>query len=215
MSEKAADDRHHQNAPQAGDFRTGRLVPRLVLAALLLLLVVVGAVRLVAGRVDPAASGGLTVADQLAVDSQVRHRVVEFHGLLLADGRPWSSLEARGQVLVVNFWASWCGPCRAEQPGLSQVAHAYRDRGVRFIGVNIQDTKAAARSYVEEFHVRYPSLFDPPALTATRLQAVALPTTFILDRDGMVAFQLTGKTTPPILAARLDALLGHGGRWSG
>jgi hypothetical protein len=47
------------------------------------------------------------------------------------------------------------------------------------------------------------------------VQAVALPTTFILDRDGVVAFQLTGKTTPPILAARLDALLGHGGRWSG
>jgi thiol-disulfide isomerase/thioredoxin len=215
MSEKAANGGRHQ-APQADDLRTGRLVPRLVLAALLLLLLVVaGAVRLVAHRVDPASSGGLTVADQLAIDSNVRHRVVEFHGLLLADGHPWSSLEARGQVLVVNFWASWCGPCRAEQPGLSQVAHTYRNRGVRFIGINIQDTKTAARSYVEEFHVTYPSLFDPPALTATRLQAVALPTTFILDRDGMVAFQLTGKTTPPILAARLDALLVHGGRWSG
>jgi thiol-disulfide isomerase/thioredoxin len=210
MSEKAGDDGRHQ----AGELRTRRLVPRLVLAALLLL-VVAGAVRLVARRVDPAASGGLTVADQLAVDSNARHRVVEFHGVLLADGRPWSSLSARGQVLVVNFWASWCGPCRAEQPGLSQVAHTYRDRGVRFIGVNIQDTKSAARAYVEEFHVRYPSLFDPAALTATRLQAVALPTTFILDRDGVVAFQLTGKTTPPILAARLDALLGHGGRRPG
>ena len=213
MSEKAADDGRHQ-APQAGDLRTGRLVARLVLAALALL-VVAGAVRLVTHRVDAAGSGGLTVANQLAVDSNVRHRVVEFHGVLLADGRPWSSLSARGQVLVVNFWASWCGPCRAEQPGLSKVAHTYRNRGVRFIGINIQDAKTAARSYVEEFHVPYPSLFDRPALTATRLQAVALPTTFILDRDGVVAFQLTGKTTPPILAARLDALLGRGGRWSG
>jgi thiol-disulfide isomerase/thioredoxin len=213
MSEKAADHGHHQAQP-GGALRTRRLVPRLVLGVLLLL-VVAGAVRVAARRVDPAASGGLTVADRLAVDSNVRHRVVEFHGVLLADGRPWSSLAARGQVLVVNFWASWCGPCRAEQPGLSQVAHAYRNRGVRFIGINIQDTKTAARSYVKEFHVQYPSLFDPPALTATRLQAVALPTTFILDRDGVVAFQLTGKTTPAILAARLDALLGHGGRWSG
>ncbi len=213
MSEKAADN-GRRKPPEASGVRARRLVPRLVLAALLLV-VVAGAVRVIAHRVHPAGDGGLTVADRLAVDSNVRHRVVEFHGTLLADGRPWSSLEARGQVLVVNFWASWCGPCRAEQPGLSQVARDYHDRGVRFVGVNIQDAKTAARAYVEEFRIPYPSLFDPPALTATRLQAVALPTTFILDRDGVVAFQLTGKTTPQLLAARLDALLGRGGRWSG
>jgi hypothetical protein len=86
---------------------------------------------------------------------------------------------------------------------------------VRFIGVNVQDGRASARAYTREFGVPYPSLFDPGALTATRLQAVALPTTFILDRDGVVAYQLTGKTTPPILAARLGELLGRGGRWSG
>jgi thiol-disulfide isomerase/thioredoxin len=214
MSEKVAEDGRRES-PEVGGVRTRRLVPRLVLVALLLLVVVAGAVRVIARRVDPAGGGGLTVADQLAVNSDVRHRVVEFHGTLLADARPWSSLSARGQVLVVNFWASWCGPCRAEQPGLSQVAHTYRDRGVRFVGVNIQDGKANATAYIQEFKVLYPSLFDPPALTATRLQAVALPTTFILDRDGVVAFQLTGKTTPPILAARLDALLARRGRWSG
>ena len=155
------------------------------------------------------------VADRQATDKDVPHRQVAFQGRLLADDRQWSSAAARGQVLVVNFWASWCGPCRAEQPALSAVARTYRDRGVAFIGVNVQDTRAAALAYSREFGVPYPSLFDPSAATATRLPAVALPTTFILDRDGVVASQLTGKTTVAILRARLDGLLARGGRWVG
>jgi thiol-disulfide isomerase/thioredoxin len=118
-------------------------------------------------------------------------------------------------VLVVNFWASWCGPCRAEQPELSRVARTYRGRGVRFIGINVPESRAAAESYVEEFKIPYPSLYDQAALNAVRLQAFALPSTFILDRDGVVAYRLTGKTTVPILSARLDRLLGQGGRWVG
>ncbi len=178
---------------------------RLVLVVLLLL---VAAARVRDG-------GGLVVADQQAIDRAVTHRQASFQGRLLGDERPWSSASARGKVLVVNFWASWCGPCRAEQPALAAVARAYRDRRVAFIGVNVQDTRAAAVAYTRELRVPYPSLFDPGAQTATRLRAVALPTTFILDRGGVIAYQLTGKTTVPILEARLEALLAHGGRWSG
>jgi DsbE subfamily thiol:disulfide oxidoreductase len=186
----------------------------LVLAVLLLVVVVAG-VRAVAERVrtDPG-GGALVVADQQAVDRAVPHRQASFQGRLLAEDRPWSAAAARGKVLVVNFWASWCGPCRAEQPALSAVARTYRDRGVVFVGVDVQDTRASALAYTREFGVPYPSLFDPSATTATRLPAVALPTTFILDRDGVVAYQLTGKTTVAILRARLEGLLARGGRWS-
>jgi len=186
---------------------------RLVLVVLLLL-VAAAEVRAVAQRIG-ADGGGLVVADQQAIDRAVTHRQASFQGRLLGDERPWSSASARGKVLVVNFWASWCGPCRAEQPALAAVARAYRDRRVAFIGVDVQDTRAAAVAYTRELRVPYPSLFDPGAQTATRLRAVALPTTFILDRGGVIAYQLTGKTTVPILEARLEALLAHGGRWSG
>jgi thiol-disulfide isomerase/thioredoxin len=191
-----------------------RALPTLVLVAVLLPVLVVGVLR-VQRRVEATGTAGFTVADQEATEADVPHRVIEVKGVLLADGSPWSSASARGSVLVVNFWASWCGPCRAEQPELSRVARAYRDRGVRFIGINVRESRGAAQSYVEEFQIPYPSLYDQAAVNAARLQAFALPSTFILDRDGVVAYRLTGKTTVPILSARLDRLLKQGGRWVG
>ncbi len=204
---------HEPPPPPDAPWRLG-LLPRLVLVALLVVVAIAG-VRAVAQRVGTDGDGGLAVADQQAIDSTVAHRQASFQGHLLSDSRSWSSTSARGKVLVVNFWASWCGPCRAEQPALAAVARARRSRGVVFIGVNVQDTRAAALAYTREFQVPYPSLFDRSAQTATKLRAVALPTTFILDRDGIIAYQLTGKTTMAILQARLEALLARGGRWSG
>jgi DsbE subfamily thiol:disulfide oxidoreductase len=152
-------------------------------------------------------------AAQQPVEAQVRRRVVSLEGRLLADDRPWSSDVAGGSVLVVNYWASWCAPCRAEQPRLTRVARGYAARGVRFIGVNVNDNRAAARSYLRDFDVPYPSLFDPRSETAPRLGVVGLPATFILDRRGVVGYQLTGEATVANLSAKLEALLARGGRW--
>jgi len=158
--------------------------------------------------------GLLAAADQPAGEVPVEHRVTVLSGRLLGDGRPWFSTSARGSVLVVNFWASWCVPCREEQPELNKVAAAYRGRGVALVGVDVNDDPGSARAYTREFAIPYPSLVDPRGELAARLGVPGLPTTLILDRDGVAAAKLVGKTTQASLSARLDRLLVRGVRWS-
>jgi thiol-disulfide isomerase/thioredoxin len=183
--------------------------PTLVLAVVLLVLLLPGL-----RGVDRVSTGALSAADQRPIEAAVRRRVLEVTGRLLADGSAWSSASAWGSVLVVNFWASWCRPCRQERPRLNQVAGAYQGRGDRFLGVNVKDDRRSASAYVRELPIPYPSPFDPQAGNATRLGVVGLPTTFILDRDGMVGYQLTGKATVAGLSARLEGLRARGGRWA-
>ncbi len=116
-----------------------------------------------------------------------------------------------GSIVVVNIWASWCPPCRQEAPQLEQVWTRYRSRGVRFIGVDHQDTRAGGLSFVREFGITYPVAFDPGGTVAARYGAVGVPTTFVVAPNGRLAYRFLGKTTAAMLATTLDRLLGRSG----
>jgi thiol-disulfide isomerase/thioredoxin len=112
-----------------------------------------------------------------------------------------------GSVTVVNIWASWCAPCRVEQPDLQKISTDYASKGVRFLGVDIRDTLAAARAHIDEFGVTYPSVADPYSVIAAKYRVRLVPTTLVLDRKGRVAYQITSVTHEVDLKRILDAEL--------
>lgn len=96
----------------------------------------------------------------------------------------------RGQVVVLNVWGSWCGPCRAEADDLVQVATATADQGVQFIGIDVRDSRQAGADFARDFGMTYPSVFDPPGRTLLALKGIprsVVPLTIVLDRQHRVA----------------------------
>lgn len=121
------------------------------------------------------------------------------------NGGPLSPSAYRGKVVVVNFWADWCGPCRKEQPALQRLSEEYQGR-VQFVGVNFNDDRAKAREYIREFNVTYPSVVDDGPL-AHRFQMQYPPTTFLVDRTGVMRYQLLGAQEEPELRGYIEELL--------
>lgn len=111
----------------------------------------------------------------------------------------------RDKVVLVNFWADWCGPCRKEQPGLQRLSEEYEGR-VQFIGVNFKDDQAKALEYIREFGVTYPSVVDEGPL-AHRFQMQYPPTTFLVDSTGVMRYQLLGEQEEDELRGYLEDLL--------
>jgi len=118
----------------------------------------------------------------LAPGSQPDRRAPDFE-LELLGGDTISSDDLRGRPVVLNFWASWCIPCREEMPAFERMWKRYRDDGIQIIGVNIQDSVAGAREFVDEIDVTYPIALDPQGSLAADLGVRGLPQTFFIDED--------------------------------
>ena len=150
----------------------------------------------------PACSGGDPITGVAKVDKPLPRLA----GKTLEGDRLDASAHADGSVLVINVWADWCGPCRKEQPQLVRLADRYHDE-VRFLGINYQDDRDAARAWVEEFEVPYPSLYDPSGRTAVDLGFPFLPDTYVVDRQGMIRWVVFGASDEKELAGLIDDLL--------
>lgn len=128
----------------------------------------------------------------------------------LVQGGQLDPAALRGAPLVINFWASWCAPCRREQPMLQSLAEEYEPRGVRFLGVNSRDSNTdAAQEFIEEYAVTYPSVADESGKVAFDFKISAgLPGTIVVDADGTILYRKQGEITREELVPLIDEALG-------
>lgn len=143
-------------------------------------------------------------ASQAVVGTAVGDTAPDFQ-LARQDGSQVSPKDLRGQPAVLIFWTAWCPTCKEEAPHFNALAAQYESRGVRVVGINIQDSPARLAGGVRDFGIKYPVASDADATVARRYKVVGTPTIVFLDKQGVV--QYFGNELPKDYAARLDAML--------
>jgi cytochrome c biogenesis protein CcmG/thiol:disulfide interchange protein DsbE len=126
--------------------------------------------------------------------------------LTLFDGSRVSLRELRGKIVVLNFWASWCAPCRNEAPALEQVWETTQDRGVVVLGVTYLDAAGASQAWIEEMGITFPSGLDPQSQISKAYAVTGVPETFLIDRQGNVAWFRIGELDAASLLEQIELL---------
>jgi cytochrome c biogenesis protein CcmG, thiol:disulfide interchange protein DsbE len=141
--------------------------------------------------------------DPRAVPSTMVGNTAPDFSLALFDGRTVRLSDFRGKVVFLNFWSSWCPPCREEAPLLEAAWKRYQSRGVAFLGVAIQDTEEDARRFVRAFEITYPNGRDSNNRIAIDYGVYGIPETYFIDPNGRITAKYVGALSNTILAARL------------
>ena len=122
-------------------------------------------------------------------------------------GKTISLQDLRGKPVVINFWASWCPPCRIEASLIERTWRAYKNRDLVFIGVNIQDRKEDALSYMREFDITYPNGPDPTGEISIDYGVSGLPVTFFISGQGEVVRRWVGAIEKPVLISAIEEIM--------
>jgi cytochrome c biogenesis protein CcmG/thiol:disulfide interchange protein DsbE len=171
---------------------------------------VVGAVVIVIGLLTSLFAFGLS-RDPTVVRSALLGRPAPDFDLPMLDGSGRVHLDGlRGQVVVVNFWASWCADCRIEHPALAEIWRRYQDNGVVVLGIPWQDRVADARAYLAEQGGGWPIVEDGSSKTALAFGVYGVPETFVIGPDGVVRYKQVGPVDYGTLSDQIGRLLPGG-----
>ena len=161
---------------------------------------------------DPSAQSGFVAGDPASTFVQVADRepAPDLTGPLLGGGTYSLATDRGDDIVVVNVWGSWCGPCRSEAAALEEVYQEVKDKGVQFLGINTRDQEAQALAFVAHKGITYPSLVDDGAMQAgfaSSLPVAGIPTTFVIDRSGGVAARTVSEVSYASLLEVVEAVL--------
>ena len=143
------------------------------------------------------------------IPAEARQAAPPFRGELL-DGTAFTSTSLTGDIAVLNFWGSWCAPCRVETPEFQAVYADVAESGVQFLGIDVKDDRQLAQAFVERVGAKYPSVFDPRgevALAFRGFPANVVPSTILLDPEGRVAAVYVAVVPEEDLRRAIDQML--------
>lgn len=175
--------------------------------AVAILLMVGAAVIYERGRADESESGlsVVTLAGRPGSTPRLGEPAPDFT-LATLDGQRLGLADLRGRPVLINFWASWCPPCRGEMPDLAQAAREYSDVGLVVLAVNLQEEPEAIQRYATNAGLSFPIALDRSGAVATRYNLTGLPTSFFIDRNGVVRDLNIGALTLKGLRGKLARL---------
>jgi len=184
------------------------LLPALLIGfCVLAVLALLGYGLLIQGRQQV---GGVAVSSQFGeVPLQAKPAHDFALDLLTGPGR-FALAEQRGNLVLLDFWASWCQPCRDEAAGLERVWRDYRTRGVVFVGLNVFDDRQAGLDSLKEFGISYPNAIDARGEVAIEYGLAGVPEKFLVDRQGRLVRRFVGPMAEGTLRALLDEELARG-----
>ncbi len=149
----------------------------------------------------------LAAANLVQLQNIATHPIAPDFTLTDINGAKLSLSDYKGKVVLLDFWATWCGPCRVEIPWFVEMQQKYRDRGFVVIGVATRDNLQAVQKFYPQFHLNYPVALGNDALSAQYGGLIGLPTSFVIGRDGRIYAEHTGTTGEDVFEGEIEQLL--------
>ena len=170
---------------------------------------VAGSLFIAATRVQPSlgAHSPAAQADVLTDPAPLPDHLAPDLALPQLDSTPIALRDLRGQVVLINIWATWCPPCRAEMPAIQQAYASYRDRGFIVLAVNQREDATTITPFLEQHALTFPTLLDHDGMVSATYQASALPSSFFVDRRGVIRAVYHGPIPPRVINGIVEQLL--------
>jgi cytochrome c biogenesis protein CcmG, thiol:disulfide interchange protein DsbE len=176
-----------------------------------LVLMLLGAVLLTTagcfgGTRNFSPDGGSTSSNAASLSGGLIGSPAPEFALKSIDGSTVQLSELRGKALMVNFWATWCPPCKEEMPVLQSAYEKYRDEGFEFVGIDMKEDEATVRNFVEEGGYSWTFLLDSDGQVSNSYRVVGVPTTYFIDREGIIQGMFIGAISKSVLESKLDSI---------